>query len=40
VLDNGTVQFRPDIYGRDAPGADEADDQGGVVAQQRSAVTP
>jgi L,D-transpeptidase YcbB len=40
VLDNGTVEFRPDIYGRDAPGADEADDQGAVVAQQRSAVTP
>jgi murein L,D-transpeptidase YcbB/YkuD len=40
VSDNGTVQFRPDIYGRDAPGADEADDQGAVVAQQRSAVTP
>jgi murein L,D-transpeptidase YcbB/YkuD len=40
VLDNDTVEFRPDIYGRDAPGADEADDQGAVVAQQRSAVTP
>ena len=40
VLGNGTVQFRPDIYGRDAPGADEADDQGAVVAAQRSAVTP
>ena len=40
VLDNGTVEFRPDIYGRDAPGADETDDQGAVVAQQRSAVTP
>jgi murein L,D-transpeptidase YcbB/YkuD len=38
---NGMVEFRPDIYGRDAPGADEADDpQNAVVAQQRSAVTP
>jgi hypothetical protein len=35
------VQFRPDIYGRDAPGADDPDDQqNAVVAQQRSAVTP
>jgi murein L,D-transpeptidase YcbB/YkuD len=40
VSENGMVQFRPDIYGRDAPGADEADDQSAVVAQQRSAVTP
>lgn len=40
VSDNGTVQFRPDIYGRDAPGADEPDDQGALVAEQRRAVTP
>jgi murein L,D-transpeptidase YcbB/YkuD len=40
VLDNGTVQFRPDIYGRDAPSTDEPDDQGAVVAEQRRAVTP
>ena len=40
VSDNGVAQFRPDIYGRDAPGADEADDGSTVVAQQRSAVTP
>jgi L,D-transpeptidase YcbB len=39
--ETGMVQFRPDIYGRDAPGADEPDDQqNAVVAQQRSAVTP
>jgi murein L,D-transpeptidase YcbB/YkuD len=39
VTENGAVQFRPDIYGRDAPeGAD--DDGSAVVAQQRSAVTP
>jgi murein L,D-transpeptidase YcbB/YkuD len=39
VGENGAVQFRPDIYGRDAPqGAD--DDGSAVVAQQRSAVTP
>jgi L,D-transpeptidase YcbB len=39
--DNGVVQFRPDIYGRDAGSADVADDQQeAVVAQQRSAVTP
>jgi murein L,D-transpeptidase YcbB/YkuD len=38
---SGMVEFRPDIYGRDAPGADEGDDQqNAVVAQQRSAVTP
>ena len=40
VAENGVAQFRPDIYGRDAPGADDADDQSAVVAQQRSAVTP
>jgi L,D-transpeptidase YcbB len=40
VSDGGTVQFRPDIYGHDAPNGDDADDQGAVVAQQRSAVTP
>ncbi|MGC2408720.1 MAG: L,D-transpeptidase family protein [Methyloceanibacter sp.] len=40
VLDNGTVQFRPDIYGHDAPNTDEPDDQGAVVAEQRRAVTP
>jgi murein L,D-transpeptidase YcbB/YkuD len=40
VAENGLAQFRPDIYGRDAPGADDADDQNAVVAQQRSAVTP
>jgi murein L,D-transpeptidase YcbB/YkuD len=40
VGENGAVQFRPDIYGRDAPQADDADDQNAVVAQQRSAVTP
>jgi murein L,D-transpeptidase YcbB/YkuD len=40
VSDNGVVQFRPDIYGRDAPSADEPDDQGAVVAEQRRAVTP
>jgi L,D-transpeptidase YcbB len=40
VSDNGMVQFRPDIYGRDAPGADDTEGQNAVVAQQRSAVTP
>jgi L,D-transpeptidase YcbB len=40
VSDNGMVQFRPDIYGRDAPGADDTDGQSAVVAQERSAVTP
>jgi murein L,D-transpeptidase YcbB/YkuD len=40
VADNGVAQFRPDIYGRDAPGADDADGQNAVVAQQRRAVTP
>jgi murein L,D-transpeptidase YcbB/YkuD len=40
VAENGAVQFRPDIYGRDAPQADDADDQSAVIAQQRSAVTP
>jgi L,D-transpeptidase YcbB len=40
VADNGVAQFRPDIYGRDAPGADDADGQSSVVAQERSAVTP
>lgn len=40
VAENGVAQFRPDIYGRDAPGADDADGQNAVVAQQRSAVTP
>ncbi len=40
VADNGVAQFRPDIYGRDAPGADDADGQSAVVAQERSAVTP
>lgn len=37
---NGMVQFRPDIYGRDAPEADQTDDQSAVIAQQRAAVTP
>jgi L,D-transpeptidase YcbB len=40
VSGNGMVQFRPDIYGRDAPGADDTEGQNAVVAQQRSAVTP
>jgi murein L,D-transpeptidase YcbB/YkuD len=40
VADTGVAQFRPDIYGRDAPGADDADGQSAVVAQERSAVTP
>jgi murein L,D-transpeptidase YcbB/YkuD len=40
VGENGVVQFRPDIYGRDAPQADDDDDQNAVIAQQRSAVTP
>ena len=40
VSENGMVQFRPDIYGRDAPGADDSEGQSAVVAQQRSAVTP
>jgi murein L,D-transpeptidase YcbB/YkuD len=37
---NGVAQFRPDIYGRDAPGADDSEGQSAVVAQQRSAITP
>jgi len=37
---NGMVQFRPDIYGRDAPEADQPDEQNAVVAEQRRAVTP
>jgi murein L,D-transpeptidase YcbB/YkuD len=40
VSENGMVQFRPDIYGRDAPGADDTEGQSAVVAQQRSSVTP
>lgn len=40
VSGNGMVQFRPDIYGRDAPGADDSEGQSAVVAQQRSAITP
>lgn len=40
VSENGMVQFRPDIYGRDAPGADDNEGQSAVVAQQRSAITP
>ena len=40
VSENGMVQFRPDIYGRDAPGAEDTEGQSAVVAQQRSAVTP
>jgi len=40
VSENGMVQFRPDIYGRDAPGADDSEGQSAIVAQQRSAVTP
>jgi murein L,D-transpeptidase YcbB/YkuD len=40
VSENGMVQFRPDIYGRDAPGADDSEGQSAVVAQQRSAITP
>jgi murein L,D-transpeptidase YcbB/YkuD len=40
VSENGMVQFRPDIYGRDAPGADDSEGQSSVVAQQRSAITP
>jgi murein L,D-transpeptidase YcbB/YkuD len=39
VTENGAVQFRPDIYGQDAPQADD-DDGNAVVAQQRSAITP
>ncbi len=37
---NGMVQFRPDIYGRDATLANDDEGQGAVVAQQRQAVTP
>jgi L,D-transpeptidase YcbB len=40
VSENGVVQFRPDIYGNDAPGASELDDQSAAVAAQRSAITP
>jgi murein L,D-transpeptidase YcbB/YkuD len=40
VSENGMVQFRPDIYGRDAPGADDTEGQSAMVAQQRSAITP
>jgi L,D-transpeptidase YcbB len=40
VSENGVVQFRPDIYGRDAPGANDTEGQSAIVAQQRSAVTP
>jgi murein L,D-transpeptidase YcbB/YkuD len=40
VSENGVVQFRPDIYGKDAPGASELDDQSAAVAAQRSAITP
>jgi len=40
VSENGMVQFRPDIYGRDAPGSDDSEGQSAVVAQQRSAITP
>jgi murein L,D-transpeptidase YcbB/YkuD len=40
VSDSGVVQFRPDIYGNDAPVADELDDQNAVVAAQRGAITP
>ncbi len=39
VTENGAVQFRPDIYGQDAPQADD-DDGNAIVAQQRSAITP
>ena len=39
--ENGMVQFRPDIYGRDAGFGDGADDeQDAVVAQQSRAITP
>ena len=37
---NGMVQFRADIYGRDATIANDDEGQGAVVAQQRQAVTP
>jgi murein L,D-transpeptidase YcbB/YkuD len=37
---NGMVQFRADIYGRDATVAHDDEGQGAVVAQQRQAVTP
>jgi len=40
VSESGMVQFRPDIYGRDAPGADDNEGQSAIVTQQRSAVTP
>ena len=40
VSSTGVVQFRPDIYGKDAPAADELDEQNAVVAAQRSAITP
>jgi murein L,D-transpeptidase YcbB/YkuD len=40
VSSNGVVQFRPDIYGKDAPAADELDDQSAIVAAQRGAITP
>jgi L,D-transpeptidase YcbB len=39
--EDGIVQFRPDIYGRDATFGDGVDDDGdAVVAQQSRAITP
>lgn len=39
--EDGIVQFRPDIYGRDATVGDGVDDDGdAVVAQQSRAITP
>jgi murein L,D-transpeptidase YcbB/YkuD len=37
---NGAVQFRPDIYGRDAGFGAPDDPQDAVVAQQSRAITP
>ena len=37
---NRVVQFRPDIYGRDAGQGGPDDQQDAVVAQQSRAVTP
>ena len=41
VSENGMVQFRPDIYGRDAPGADDSEGQSAgrrPAAQRRHAL--
>ncbi|XSG83194.1 MAG: L,D-transpeptidase family protein [Methyloligella sp. ZOD6] len=37
---NGAVQFRPDIYGQDSIFAEGDEDDGAVIAAQRSAITP